>query len=152
MVKHPVILDCDNTFGLPGCDVDDGLALLYLLGSPEICLLGITCSYGNNTQERVYANTRRLLRQWGREDISVLCGANSPEDRRSEAAEFLAHAAQKHKDKLLVIATGAMTNLLGATEYGSFFENCAGFSLMGGITEPLFVGGQPCLLYTSRCV
>ena len=27
-----IIHDCDCTFGINGCDVDDGLALLYLLG------------------------------------------------------------------------------------------------------------------------
>ena len=32
--RVPLILDCDNTMGVPGRDVDDGLALLYLLGSP----------------------------------------------------------------------------------------------------------------------
>lgn len=30
-----IIHDCDCTFGINGCDVDDGLALLYLLGDPE---------------------------------------------------------------------------------------------------------------------
>ena len=25
-----ILFDCDNTFGVSGCDVDDGLALLYL--------------------------------------------------------------------------------------------------------------------------
>ena len=43
-----IILDCDNTMGVIDCDVDDGLALLYLLGCPDVNLLGITCTYGNN--------------------------------------------------------------------------------------------------------
>lgn len=30
-----LIFDCDNTFGINGCDFDDGLALLYLLGNSE---------------------------------------------------------------------------------------------------------------------
>ena len=25
------IIDCDNTFGVDGCDVDDGLAIIYTL-------------------------------------------------------------------------------------------------------------------------
>ena len=29
--KKKIIFDCDNTFGVTDCDVDDGLALLYLL-------------------------------------------------------------------------------------------------------------------------
>lgn len=31
-----IIFDCDNTMGINGCDVDDGLALLYLLGKEPI--------------------------------------------------------------------------------------------------------------------
>ena len=36
-----IIFDCDNTFGVKDCDVDDGLALMYLLGNRETQLLGI---------------------------------------------------------------------------------------------------------------
>ena len=59
--RVPLILDCDNTMGVPGRDVDDGLALLYLLGSPQVELLAVTCSFGNSTQEVVYRNTLDLL-------------------------------------------------------------------------------------------
>jgi len=31
-----VIFDCDNTMGVRDCDVDDGLALVYLLGKENI--------------------------------------------------------------------------------------------------------------------
>ena len=34
MQRKRVILDCDNTMGLDGRDVEDALALLYLLGRP----------------------------------------------------------------------------------------------------------------------
>ena len=142
--RIPLIFDCDNTMGVANCDVDDGLTLLYLLGLPSVELLGITCSYGNNSQETVYRNTLRLLKDWGREDVSVFRGADSGADRRSPAAEFLAEMARKYEGELCVIATGAMTNLLGAEEADKgFFERVKAFSLMGGITEPLLVGGVP---------
>ena len=86
--KIPLIFDCDNTMGVPGCDVDDGLTLLYLLGLPEVELLGITCSCGNSTQETVYRNTLRMMQDWGREDIPVLRGADSKTDRCSPAADW----------------------------------------------------------------
>lgn len=95
MDKLRLIMDCDCTMGVPGCDVDDGLALLYVLGCPEAELLGVTCSFGNNTQDTVYRNTKRLLKEWGREDIPVLRGADSPKERRSEEAEFMSAAARK---------------------------------------------------------
>ena len=31
MQMKKIIFDCDNTFGVKDCDVDDGLALMYLL-------------------------------------------------------------------------------------------------------------------------
>ena len=40
-----IIYDCDNTFGIKDCDVDDGLALIYLLGSKEAELLGVSTTY-----------------------------------------------------------------------------------------------------------
>ncbi|MFR1167120.1 MAG: hypothetical protein ACLSDQ_05635 [Adlercreutzia equolifaciens] len=39
-----IILDFDNTMGVRGCDVDDGLALLYLLGNPERCRVLAACT------------------------------------------------------------------------------------------------------------
>lgn len=66
MDKLRLIMDCDCTMGVPGCDVDDSLALLYVLDCPEAKLLGVICSFGNNTQDTVYRNTKRLLKEWGR--------------------------------------------------------------------------------------
>ena len=142
--KIPVILDCDNTMGLPGCDVDDGLALLYLLGSPGVRLLGVTCSYGNSTQETVHRNTLRLLDQWGRRDIPVYRGSQGPGQLPSPAADFLAAAAREHSGALRLLVTGSTTNLLGAMSLdGGFLDRLHTISLMGGVTEPLLVGGKP---------
>lgn len=144
MEKLKLIMDCDCTMGVPGCDADDGLALLYVLGCPEAELLGVTCSFGNNRQDTVYENTKRLLREWGREDIPVLRGADSPKERRSEAAEFLSAAAGKLGCDLNLLVTGCTSNLTGAEQYGPGFFDCIGdISLMGGITAPLTVGGRP---------
>lgn len=46
-----VLFDCDNTMGLPGRDVDDGLALLYLLGREDVDLKGVTTTYGNSSRK-----------------------------------------------------------------------------------------------------
>lgn len=142
--RIPVILDCDNTMGIPGCDVDDGLALLYLLGSPEVRLLGVTCSYGNSTQEAVCRNTTALLSRWGRQDIPVLRGSEGPGRLPSPAADFLCETARAYSGALRLLVTGSTTNLRGAMELdGHFLDHLRTVSMMGGITEPLFVGGRP---------
>ena len=140
----PIIYDCDNTMGLPGREVDDGLTLLYLLGRPEVELLAVTCSFGNDSQETVYQNTRAMLRSWGQADIPVLRGAESPTDRASPAADFLADAARRRTGELTLLATGSAANLLGAARRDpEFFSHVRTISLMGGVTGPLVVGGRP---------
>jgi inosine-uridine nucleoside N-ribohydrolase len=67
----PVILDCD-----PGHD--DAIALLLALASPEIDLLGVTTTYGNQTLEKTTANALRVLELVGRTDVPVAAGADAP--------------------------------------------------------------------------
>ena len=70
----PVILDCD-----PGHD--DAIALLLALASPEIDLLGVTTTYGNQTLEKTTANALRVLELVGRTDVPVAAGADAPLER-----------------------------------------------------------------------
>ncbi len=49
----PIVLDCD-----PGHD--DAIALLLALASPEVELLGVTTTYGNQTLEKTTANALRV--------------------------------------------------------------------------------------------
>lgn len=129
--------------GVAGCDVDDGLTLLFLLGCRNVDLLGVTCAYGNSTQEVVYNNTIRLLKEWGREDIPVFRGADNSTDRLSDAAIFMAKAGEMHCGELSIIATGSLTNLYGAFEYDNkFYDNIRSISIMGGYTSDLLVGGK----------
>ena len=62
--KIPLIIDCDCTLGIPGCDVDDGTAILYMLGCSEVKIEGITCSYGNSTQDNVYNMPFHATSSW----------------------------------------------------------------------------------------
>lgn len=151
MNRIPLILDCDNTMGVHGCDIDDGTALLYLLGCPEVELLGICCSFGNSRQETVYHNTLRLMKIWNREDIPVFRGSDNASERKSDAAEFLAASARSHLD-LQLLVTGSVSNLAGAAEMDpSFFGRIKRASFMGGITEPLLVNGVPMAELNFSC-
>lgn len=138
MMKQ-IIFDCDNTFGVKDCDVDDGLALLYLLGCEgEARLHGITAAYGNNRLEVVYETILGMLKELGREDIAVKRGGSAAGDYDSEAADYLAEMADLYNGELSILATGSLTNLQGAYEKDRhFFEKVKEIVLMGGITEPL---------------
>lgn len=133
-----IIHDCDCTFGINGCDVDDGLALLYLLGDPEAEVLGVTTTYGNNVLEKVYPNTKKFLEDIHRTDIPVYKGGSCVGDIDNEASRYLAEMAKKYAGELEILVTGSVTNLYGAWKHNpDFFKQVKRIVLMGGITEPL---------------
>ncbi|WP_312432688.1 nucleoside hydrolase [Lacrimispora sp.] len=136
-MKH-VVFDCDNTFGVKDCDVDDGLALMYLLGCPESKVHGITATYGNSRLDIVYNTCQTMLKDLGREDIPVKMGGERRGAYKSEAADYLAEMADKYAGSLSILATGSLTNLRGAYERDNhFFEKVKEIVVMGGITSPL---------------
>lgn len=133
-----IIHDCDCTFGMNGCDVDDGLALLYLIGDPEAELLGVTTTYGNSTLAEVYPNTKKFMKNIGKENIPVLKGGSNPEDLDNEASHFLVKMAKEHAGELELLVTGSVTNLYGAWKIDpQFFKKIKRIVMMGGITEEL---------------
>ena len=138
-----VIFDCDSTAGLPGKPMDDALALLYLLGRPnEAEILGITCTFANGTAAEVYASTSRLLREIGRGDIPLLRGAESGEDPRTEAAQFIVDTVNARPGAVTLVAIGSLTNLYGAYLLdGTVFEKVKQIVLMGGYTAPVLYHG-----------
>ncbi|MCL1994336.1 MAG: nucleoside hydrolase [Spirochaetes bacterium] len=137
-----LIIDCDNTFGIEGCDLDDGLAIIYSLGSGACDLLGVTTTFGNNTLDVIYPNTVQFMRQIGCEAIPVLKGHES-EAGQNEAARFLAETVNSFPGEISILAIGSLTNLYHAWQLDAdFFEKVPELSLMGGVTEPLIICGK----------
>lgn len=137
-----IIFDCDNTMGVTGCDVDDGLALIYLLGKSSAELLGITTTYGNSDVETVYANTSRMLSDLDRQDIPVLKGCASRKQIESEAAEYILDTVMANKGDISLLATGSLTNLYAAYLLdNTIFEQVSEVVLMGGIQQELIING-----------
>lgn len=137
-----LLYDCDNTMGLPGRDVDDGLVILYLLGRQDIELKGITTTYGNSSVDEVFENTKNMFNFLDIKNIPLIKGAESSQYRISDAANFLAKEASKNPGEITLLATGSLTNLYGAYELdNNFFSNLKEIVLMGGITKPLIING-----------
>ena len=133
-----IIHDCDCTFGINGCDVDDGLALLYLLGDGQAEVLGVTTTYGNNVLDKVYPNTKKFVKDIGRAEIPVYKGGAYPGEIDNEASQYLAKMAEEHAGELELLVTGSVTNLYGAWKINpKFFSQVKRIVLMGGITEAL---------------
>jgi pyrimidine-specific ribonucleoside hydrolase len=130
-VSTPILLDCD-----PGHD--DAIALLLALASPELELLGVTTTYGNQTLEKTTANALRVLELVGRTDVPVAAGADAPLERElvvaahvhgesgldgpalpepsgaptsSDAVAFVAEYVGAARQPVTLVATGPLTNV-----------------------------------------
>jgi purine nucleosidase len=64
----PVLLDTD-----PGSDIDDALAIAYLLRQPRCELLGITTVTGDTVARAAIVDV--ICRAFGREDVPIVAGA-----------------------------------------------------------------------------
>lgn len=69
--KKKVILDVDT-------GIDDAIAIMLALASPELEVIGITTVSGNIDLESATKNTLKVLKLIGREDIPVYRGAQKP--------------------------------------------------------------------------
>ncbi len=137
-----ILIDCDNTFGVEGCDIDDGLAIIYALGSGDCDVLGITTTFGNSSLDVVYPNTLRFMKEIAQAHIPVLEGGTL-EQQTSEAAEYLVQIVNKHPGEISILATGSLTNLYHAWLIDdTFYDKVSEISLMGGITQPLVIGNK----------
>ncbi len=127
----PIILDCD-----PGHD--DAIALLLALASPELELIGVTTTFGNQTLEKTTSNALRVLELVGRSDVPVAAGADRPLRRElvvaahvhgesgldgpalpaastspvaDDAVAFMAHAVAASPVPVTLVPTGPLTNV-----------------------------------------
>ncbi|OBH18998.1 nucleoside hydrolase [Mycolicibacter sinensis] len=127
----PVFADFDT-------GVDDAVALVYLLASPDAELVGIACTGGNVAVHQVCCNNLAVLQLCGAPGIPVSKGADAPLDGPAHTAETIhgpqglgyaelppgtgrltgydaaaawVAAARAHPGQLVGLATGPLTNL-----------------------------------------
>lgn len=148
-----VILDMD-----PG--IDDALALLLAIRSPEIQVLGISTVAGNAPAEMTNANAHRVLEYLGVTDIPVAMGAAKPLEHSlvdalehhgpdglgqcgllppklpshpAKAWDFLAELVLNTPGEITLVATGPLTNVAYAFQYHPELPSfLARLVLMGG--------------------
>ncbi|WP_429193452.1 pyrimidine-specific ribonucleoside hydrolase RihA [Aeromonas salmonicida] len=149
----PVILDCD-----PGHD--DAIALILALASPELKVLAVTTSAGNQTQEKTLNNALRILTLLGRDDIPVAAGAPKPLAREliiadnvhgesgldgptlpdpafapqaMTALELMVKCLRESPEPVTLVPTGPLTNIaLLLAAHPELKPNIARIVLMGG--------------------
>lgn len=134
MNAKKVIIDCD-----PG--IDDTLALMLALSSPELDIVGITVVCGNVPTYKGAENALKVLKWFGRTDIPVYLGEETPLVRpyvdamdthgmdglgesgypeirdvrpKKGAVSFLTQTLEKaaaNTEKISIIALGPLTNI-----------------------------------------
>jgi pyrimidine-specific ribonucleoside hydrolase len=152
-VTTPVLIDCD-----PGHD--DAMALLLALASPELELLGVTTTHGNQTLAKTTANALRVLEFAGRGDVPVAAGAERPLLREPRVAasvhgetgldgpdlpppagspssvhavDFLADRLHSAGEPVTLIPTGPLTNIaLLLARHPDVADDIERIVLMGG--------------------
>jgi purine nucleosidase len=153
MAPIPLILDVDT-------GVDDALALLYAVASPEVDLIAATAVMGNISVEQATENTLAVLEVAGRVDVEVAQGAARPLGRdhvpfpvvhgerglgraapppptaspsSRSAVQVIVGSARERPGEVLLVATGPLTNVaLALREEPALPQLLRGFALMGG--------------------
>ncbi len=116
-MSERIWLDTDPGMGVAGSDVDDGLAILLALGSPELRLEALSITFGNVPLERGLECGRRVLAAAGH-DVPVHAGASSAREhgQASPAAEALIAAADAAPGEITLVAIGPLTNVATAMQ------------------------------------
>jgi purine nucleosidase len=134
--RTPILIDCDT-------GIDDSLALLYAVASPEADILAVTCCSGNVEAHQVARNTLAVLELAGRPDVEVALGRTVPLVRPLEispethgpqglgyaelptpsrsvsgrhAADVINETARSRPGEVTLVTLGPMTNLAVALE------------------------------------
>jgi purine nucleosidase len=131
--KVPLLVDADPSLATFGLDVDDDLALLFLLGSPEVEVLGVTTVFGNSFGALTHLSAKRTLESAGRADLPVVRGADSRRDAEGarRAGDALTASVRAHPGAVL-LALGPLTNVAAASEDPEFGVRLHALVVMGG--------------------
>jgi len=139
MAAAKVLVDTDPATGYRLADVDDGLALFYLLAHPgEFDVLGITTVYGNASLPKTTSKAEEILRVARRTDIPVLPGAASKKQLGTDtrASRFLRESVESQPGKVTVLALGPLTNVASAGIFDpDFYTKVERIVIMGGALE-----------------
>ncbi|MDQ3250434.1 MAG: nucleoside hydrolase [Chloroflexota bacterium] len=153
-MPQKIIIDTD-----PG--IDDAMAILFALNSPELEIVGLTTIFGNVWTQTGTHNALRLLEFAGRSEIPVAHGADKPlfipfdepatfvhgqnglgevplpmpttqPDPRS-AAQFIVDTVMADPGAITLVPIGPLTNIaLALMIEPRLIENVAGVVVMGG--------------------
>lgn len=134
MSKPLVYVDTDIGLGTPGAEIDDAAALIMLMTSPELDLLGAGSVFGNVRYTDALTNLCRLQSFYHRQDIKIGSGVDRPLTEDMEwfsewqsryghtlsfnvpkdlptSVQLMIDLVKKHPHQVTILSIGPMTNL-----------------------------------------
>ena len=139
--KYRILIDTDPGLGKKGADIDDGLALFFMLNNPEkFEIEGITTVFGNTRVKIGYSLLEKYLDIANRTEIPHKVGAKSKKElgKLNEASRFIIEMVKENPNELILITLGPLTNISTAFQhYSELFDDLKKIVFMGGILEPL---------------
>jgi inosine-uridine nucleoside N-ribohydrolase len=132
-----LIIDTDPNIHVRGKDIDDALAILFCIASPELAVEGITVNFGNVKAPVGFQAAVDILKA-ARADIPVFQGAAGPSDlgRKNEAVEFLIRTVRENPGEMTLLALAPLTNVASACMLDKgFAADLAGLVIMGGTLD-----------------
>lgn len=139
--KYRVLIDTDPGLGNNGSDVDDGLALFFMLNNPDTFKIeGITTVFGNTKVNKGYALLKKYLEIAAKPDIPCKLGAKSKRElgKLNEASSFIIQMVKEQPNDLILIPLGPLTNISTALQhYPELFDDLKTIIFMGGLLEPI---------------
>ncbi|MEO6325350.1 MAG: nucleoside hydrolase [Thermoanaerobaculia bacterium] len=133
--RRRVLVDTDPSMLTWGFEVDDDLALLFLLGSPEVEISAITTTYGNSLGALTHRDATRLLESCGRTEIPLARGAGffSRDSRPTPASRLIVETVRRYPGEVTLLTLGPLTNLAAAlAAWPALEDQAAGLVIMGG--------------------
>eukprot|EP00966_Prymnesium_polylepis_P223585 5173423-Prymnesium_polylepis.2 len=112
-----VVVDADTALTTAGLDVDDDLAVLWLLGARDVRVRALTAVHGNSLAALTCRGAHNLQAACGRAQIPrVACGGGfftsfRSSSTSSDAVEALADTAHESGRPLVLLALGPLTTV-----------------------------------------
>lgn len=128
-----LIVDFDNAFGVKHRDVDDFIALLYLLKA-KVDIVLVTTTFGNASLEEVNESTKMVFSDLGL-DLDLALGGE-------DAGEKIVEKVNAHAGNITILTLGSTTNLAEALRIDESIKDKAKLLSMGIITEELLINGK----------
>lgn len=142
--KIPVLIDADPAaFVQFGADVDDDLALLFSLLTPQFDILGITITFGNAPLNDTWNDAKLLFGSFTLDKLPPLYSGASYWSNRTnptDASNFIVNTLiQQPNHAVTLISLGPLTNIAQALcQNPSIEEKLSRVIIMGGAVKNQF--------------